>query len=203
MPKCKICQAKFKPKYNSIEKWCGPECAVEYLRLLHVKKIKKEKREFKIKDTKWDKKLQTEVQKIARYIDVGLPCLARGHEGQIHGGHVYSKGGYKEMRFNLHNIHRQSAQSNHFQNDDGKMRDGIEMEYGIEYLEFIKSLIGKPIPKFTNEEYREKFEIAKSISKMLYNKGPFDLKTRIDLRNQANKTLGIYDEPRLKFKINI
>ena len=34
---------------------------------------------------------------------------------QMHAGHVYSRGSNPMLRFNLHNIHRQSAQSNHFQ----------------------------------------------------------------------------------------
>lgn len=71
----------------------------------------------KEKIKKWDKILRTELQKIARLIDYGLPCLARNISGQVHGGHIFATGGNKTISYNLHNIHRQSAHSNHFQND--------------------------------------------------------------------------------------
>ena len=80
---------------------------------------KKKDRDEKSLNTDWGPKLQDVVNAIVRTIDKDLLCLARNKRGQMHAGHVYARGGNATIRYNLHNIHRQSAQSNHHQNDDG------------------------------------------------------------------------------------
>ena len=169
------------------------------------KDVKTEKRREtrKEKDSikNWKKCLQTKVQFIARLIDKDLPCLARQKKAnQFHGGHVLSKGGNPEMRFNLHNIHRQSAQSNTFYSDDALMQEGIIREYGMKYLVFIKELKGKEIPKFSNEEYHKKYKIAlKIINALKKENRTFDVEERIELRNRFNFELGIYDWERSQY----
>lgn len=215
MRKCVICKAKFTAKHKSIERWCSPEHGYEYAKMLKEKKEKKEFREYKKKTkekiTNWKTELQKKVQQIARLIDTGLPCIARGPSstgniGQIHGGHVYPKGGYPQMRFNLHNIHRQGAHSNHFQNDDGKMRDGVEREYGTEYLNFLKSMTGTQPPKLSNKEYHEKYKLANLIvnklKKATASGGTYAKFQRLSLRNQINYILNIYPESLCSYKIN-
>lgn len=167
-----------------------------------VEKTQKAKHKAeKVKVTNWKNKLQTKVQEIARLIDHGQLCLARQIEcKQAHGGHVFSKGGHAEMRFNLHNIHKQSAYSNTFKNDDGLMQEGIIREYGNEYLEFIKSLRSHPVPKLSNLEYHEAYKrackIANSLKKAKRKRTPSQ---RISMRNQANKEIGIYQESQNNF----
>jgi hypothetical protein len=169
--------------------------AVEHANKAIERKKKAETKVLKEKTTNWKNKLQTKVQEIARLIDKGLPCIARGNSKQLHGGHVLPKKGNECMRFNLHNIHRQGAHSNHFQNDDAVMREGVEKEYGESYLTFIKSLAKKPIPKLHEREYMAKYQIAHEISKALIKKcQTYSLEERIELRNRYNLEIGIYEE---------
>mgnify|MGYP000406161682 CR=1 FL=1 len=168
------------------------------------KKVEKQERkrlnEKKKKITDWKKKLQDEINKIARFIDYKLPCLARDYyPGQMHGGHVFSRGGNSNIRYNLHNIHRQSAQSNKWQNDDPELREGVIREYGDEYLEWLRSLKGSPQVKYSNVEYFEFKTKAAAIARKLEKENnkldrPRTAKERIDLRNKINEELGIYPE---------
>jgi len=161
---------------------------------------REKKRSDKEKVIKWRPKLQTKVQEIARIIDKGLACLARGTNGQIHGGHVFSKGGHSTSSLNLHNIHRQSAYSNTYLNDDGLFRDKLSQEYGKEYLEFIRSFEKHSPLKITNLEYKEKYYLACEIANELRKKGnEYDLNSRIVLRNKVNIALGIYEKEYCEF----
>lgn len=165
-------------------------------------KKKKEYKKEKQKVENWKNKLQTKVQEIARLIDYGQDCLARQIPGkQMHGGHILSKGGHSECRFNFHNIHRQSAYSNTYQNDDDLMKEGLEREYGKEYLDFVKSLKGREIPKWSNLEYHDFYKKACKIANaMRTDLKVNDAETRIELRNKANSTLSIYPKESSVFK---
>jgi hypothetical protein len=169
---------------------------IESQKKQYIKKQKEEHKELKNKITDWTKKLQDKVQEIARLIDKGQPCLARGYTNcQFHGGHVISRGAGANIKLNLHNIHRQSAQSNHWQNDDALMKKGLEFEYGVNYLNFIEELRRCPVPKYTNEEYQMFYSIACGIATRLKKEGKeYNLEERIELRNQINMELGIYSE---------
>jgi hypothetical protein len=193
--------------YNSY--YCSKECISEYYSQHSENVIKKSRLEVK-KDFLKEKraiinykvKLQNKVQEIARLIDHHLPCLARGKFGQMHGGHIYSKGSSPNCKFNLHNIHRQSAQSNHWQNDDYLLREGLKKEYGDEYFEFILSLRNTAVVKYSNKEYEDFYKMACKIATSLRNNindEPYSLIERIELRNDINKTLGIYDNRFLVF----
>lgn len=153
--------------------------------------------------TDYKPKLQTVVNQISRLIDIGLPCLARGyHANQIHAGHVYARGGNQIMRYNLHNIHRQSAQSNKSGNDDGLLREGLVNEYGQDYMNFISELRQTPPVKYTNPEYIELYKNACKIANMLKKQGktyPFP-EQRIEMRNEINNALGIYDQKYCEYK---
>lgn len=159
-----------------------------------VKKEQKAKdKKMKENLTRWDAILRAEIQKIARLIDYGLPCLARNTSGQMHGGHIFATGGNKTMSYNLHNIHRQSAYSNHFQNDDGLLREGLQNEYGKEYLYFISNLRRIEALKHSNEQYHQFYLKARKISLKLSKKRlMYSLPERILLRNEINLELGIY-----------
>ena len=167
-----------------------------------VKETEKEKtRKMRESITNYKNKLQTEVQLISRLIDKDLPCLARGKFGKMAGGHVFSKGGHAQMRFNLNNIHRQSFASNNCQNDDGLLREKLEIEYGSEYLEYIKGLRAYDVPDYTNKEYKEFYQKALVISNRLKKLDrTYDKEERIQLRNEINLELGIYNEVQCVFK---
>ena len=140
------------------------------------KKLAKEEsrklRERRLANVNYKVKLQDKINEIVRLIDIGLLCLARGtHAGQIHGGHIFSRGSSPQMKYNLHNIHRQSAQSNHYQNEDGLLRDGLKKEYGEDYYNFLSSMQGNPVVKYSNEEYREFYNRANKIARDLKKQG--------------------------------
>ena len=180
---------------------------IEKSKIKAIKKVKKEsiKAIKKLKDdnTNWKNKTQTKVQEIARLVDFGLTCIATKQNGQIHGGHLYTKGGNQQMRFNLHNIHRQCAQSNHNHNDNVSLRDGIEEEYGYDYCEFIRGLKAYPIPNYTNFEYHEFYRKACKIANSLKkNKRVRTADQRISMRNEINKELGIYTDEQNVFNSN-
>ena len=152
-----------------------------------------EHKALKDKLTNWSSKLQDEVNKIVRLIDKDLPCLARKTGGQMHAGHVFARGGNQTIRYNLHNIHRQCARSNHFQNDDGLLREGIVEEYGSDYMAFISELRKTPALNLSNSEYKELYYKAKKIVLRLKKADlNYSLDNRIIIRNKINKELGVY-----------
>jgi hypothetical protein len=204
--KCKHCGEKFTPKYSSLEQFCSKEdCRIQFA-ILTVKKKKEseekarqrkniiEKRNLRSATTNWKNALQDEINKIVRLIDKDLPCLARKKIGKMNAGHVFSRGSSPTIRFNLHNIHRQNAQSNHFQNDDGLLREGLSIEYGEEYFTFISELRRTPKLKYKDFEYevftKEAKKIVLSLAKLDLT---YSLKNRIDMRNKINEQLGIYE----------
>lgn len=211
--KCPYCKEKYTPKYLSTEPCPKYDCR---LKVLEAKKAKIEKKVVSIrkkaqKEAKealidYQKELQQEVQKIARFIDHKCLCLARNIVPfKKDGGHVYSRGSATNISLNVHNIFLQSAASNHFQNDDGLMRDGVVRVFGVEYLEFITALKRTPITKYTNEEYKEILAKARVVSRRLAKENDQLItfrnpEQRIELRNQINIELGIYPVEYCVFK---
>lgn len=192
-PKCKIDWAMNDEEGKN---WLSKQTAFKMRKNEKEKKkeANRKKREAKALTKDWSKELQVEVNKIVRYIDNGLPCLARNQRGQMHAGHVYARGGNQTIKYNLHNIHRQCAQSNHHQNDDGKLREGIVNEYGQSYMDFISELRRTPSMNYNNVEYRELTEKARAIYNEISKKERvFSKSERIEMRNRINLELGIYE----------
>lgn len=206
--KCIVCKKLFQP-FKTTQRTCSVQCAIDYAKSKEEKRQAKEwlerKKVLKLKTTDWKKSLQTEINKIARLIDLGLPCLATNYPAnQMHGGHVYSRGGHSNMRFHLANIHRQAANSNHWQNDDAKLRDGLINEYGQDYFDWLTSLKSMPQVKYTNEDYNTLTTKARAIVRRLEKMNnsvnlPRSVKERIELRSQINEELSIYPEQYQKF----
>lgn len=198
--KCKFCHNSFAPS-KSTQIVCSYQCAVDYQKLPQqqekIAKQAKKNQEKELKDTitKWSVKLQGKVQEIARLIDYGQNCLAKNKQAkQFHGGHVFSRGSNSNIKYNLHNIFAQSAQSNHFQADDVLMREGVVREFGSVYLDFITCLKSTPIIKRTNEEYMELYRNACEISNVLKkDKQILTAEMRIEKRNEINLQLNIYE----------
>jgi len=182
---------------------------IERSRIVAQKKVQKDmkakERERKKEITDYKPKLQDKVNAIVRLIDIGQPCLAKQvHAAQIHAGHVYSRGAHPAIKFNLHNIHRQSAQSNHWQSDDQLMIEGLSREYGEEYAEFVGELRQTETLKFSNHEYQEFYKKACEIEKKLRHSGRvFSTTQRIEMRNRVNRLLGIYEESKCVFEVNV
>lgn len=213
---CRFCRKKFEQKIFNY-RYCEstPECkeagtdfkikkAIEQGRK-NIETAKKEKY-AKIKDnvTDYKKFLQDDVQKISKLIDYGLRGL---HEtpndtGIVQSGHVYSKKNNEQMRFNLHNLHRQGAKSNMALVYDEEFRDGLISEYGIEYFNFIKSLKSQPLPKIKQNEYKEyHFKALAIIKRLQLTFTHYSKKERLELRNSINRELSIYPDEYTQFKI--
>lgn len=203
--KCKHCGDYYLPKFKSTEPCSKYECRLIELKNKTPKINKKIMYIAKKEQTDYKKALQLEVQKIARLIDYKCLCLARNIvPKQSHGGHLYNRSSNANMCFNLHNIFTQSAMSNHFQNDDGLMRDGVVRVFGQDYLDFINSLKSTPVQKYTNEDYKFFLQKARVITKQLTEwnnqlEQPRSATSRIHLRNWANTELGIYPNEFLNF----
>jgi len=206
LKKCKSCGSEFLPRYNTTQQVCSQSCAIKLGREKQAAKAKKEhsqqKKKFKQGDLRWTKfKLQQTVNAIVRAIDKDLPCLATGkHSGQMQAGHVFSRGAHPQMRFNLHNIHRQTAYSNNQQSHDALMQERLAEEYGVDYLDHLKQLRGSQPPKLTAYDYYEAhlrgLKVLKGLSQ-LEQQGPEE---RVQLRDKVNSALGIYPPDILQFR---
>lgn len=199
------CGKMFIPMFSTVQMVCSPKCAHLYN---SEKEINKRYEQTKVEVENLDiykERLQTKIQEITRLIDKDLPCLATKRiPNQMHGGHIYARGGNSYMAMNLHNIHRQSAQSNHFQNDDGLMKEGLKNEYGEHYLEFISNLRSTPCPNITPLEYMKIYKVAcKIANKLIKLNLTYPLKKRIELRNEINLELGIYSSQYCIFELTI
>lgn len=170
----------------------------------NIQNAKKEKYS-KIKDnvTDYKKFLQHDIQKIAKLIDYGLRGLheTANDNGDIQGGHIYSKKNNEQMRFNLHNVHRQGAKSNMALVYDEELKDALKLEYGNDYFEFIKSLKSQPLPKIKQDEYKEyHFKALGVIKRLQLTFSTYSKKERLELRNSINKELSIYPDEFTQFK---
>lgn len=212
---CKHCKKKFVQKTFNLRYCCETEecreaCAkyvLEKKKRAIEKKTKERSKErlrvMKENITNYKKLLQDDVNQIAKLIDFGLKGLhvSSPYDTEIQAGHVYSVKNNEQMRFNLHNIHRQGAKSNMALVYDEEFRDALIDEYGNDYFLFIKGLKKQPLQRIKQHEYKEYHERALSIIKRLKK----DLKQRslterIELRNEINRELGIYEEQFIIFK---
>lgn len=197
--KCK-CGADFEPLYhNGIikSKMCVP-CLIAKGKKKREAQSRKETKELKEKiktHSQWLNELQKYINKIARLIDYGQPCIARPNLKNENGGHFKSVGSSNSIRFNLHNIHGQSIHSNKWKSgEEGLFRLGLIRVYGVEYCEYVESLnLLYPTIKLSTEDIKTAISTSKSIIKELESKLlVYTGKDRIELRNKYNKLLGIY-----------
>lgn len=167
------------------------------VRVKQKKENKKKKESMKIDLMSIDKYrsqyVQPVINAIARKIDFGCPCIATENFGKMNAGHYISVGANRTIALNLHNLHNQAFESNHFKSGDTlKYQQGIIKIYGQEYLDYMESLKSCPPLNLTKLDLKEIKENASQILKSLDDvfKPPNE---RIRLRNEINKQLGIYD----------
>lgn len=203
-------------KYGLCKKKCYPDwllnseagqiklqkSVIEAKRIVKSGNIK-ESRKAKIRllsaDKYREKYVQPKINKIARLIDYLCPCIATDNFGKMNGGHYISVGANRSTSLNLHNIHIQSFESNHFKSGDNiKYEKGIIERYGIGYLEFMKSLHQTPKLGLKVSDLELIIGKANRIIKELGSENntltePRESTQRIILRDNYNKELGIYD----------
>ena len=197
--KCKMCPTYFTPK-NSFQKVCSPKCAIEYAKQQRIKKNRKERRQKlpELYPTKYRGLLQTEVNKLAREIDIACgfsTCIDCGETlvgiGQVDAAHFHNSKNHGNIRYNLHNIHSARSSCN-FYSDSHKQgyKQGLAKRYGKVYLERVKGLdkLYSDI-KLTNKEVAEKLKIVRKINREF---DTYKINDGISARDMFNEIIGIY-----------
>lgn len=121
--KCAACRDVFTPA-RSMQKVCGPLCAVAWAQKLATQKAARAKREERksIRERlekaktrgKHLRELQAAFNAWIRARDAGKPCISCGrfHQGQWHAGHYRSVGSEPALRFEPDNVHLQCQPCN-------------------------------------------------------------------------------------------
>ena len=203
MRTCKSCKEKFEPTYSSVQMTCSVSCAIDLTNANSKKKKKSEQRNKRtshshlfIKENKAD--LQNTINHIARLIDKGCKCIdCERTEAKPcwDGGHRESRGSNPTLRYNLHNIFKQTRYCNS-KSEGNKVayNDGLIEMYGNIYYKKVDAL------KLTYESlhllHSEIPAFLKEARKVLRELKSLDLEyspeVRIELREKYNKRIGIY-----------
>ena len=167
MPKCKACKEAFTP-FNSMQKACGPKCALKLVELQKKEKNKLFSSESVKKARKQLKKLsdsdravitrraQTAFNAYIRKRDEKEFCISccRHHQGQYHAGHYRSVRSSPENRYNELNVHKQcSACNNHLSGNLIAYRVNLIDKIGLDAVELIEN--SSKAKKYTIEELKE------------------------------------------------
>lgn len=207
--KCKICLSHYwlesnEAKVRSMRNLSGVctsiDCMAKHsLNLLDKARAKQrleDKREWRqkkkmMKESLGQKKdlLQDEINRIARYLDRELPCIARPMENTHYydAGHVYSRGAHPSLKYHLWNVHKQGVKSNRDKGGEQLlMLEGIEFRYGLDRREYVESLPSKyPRLNMTMDEKAIALKEARKIYRELERGAEYD-------RDYINERLGIY-----------
>ena len=210
--KCKFCKTPFTPKHSTTEVACSMTCAIELSKIIVTKQRNQNKRleRDKLKEKSkteesYRVELQRKINEIARLIDVGCMCISSQKpmiKGKtiIHGGHRFNVNDFRDIRYNLLNIHAQSLRENKFKrgNADG-YNLGLKMFYGEDYFNEVMNLPNKyKNMKWLKSEIIEAHSKALMIIKQLkkinaaHNDEPRNIFQRIELRKKYNQILGLY-----------
>lgn len=156
------------------------------------KKLREQKQSLKNKSF-YEKKLQTEVNKIARLIDFDKGCISctHGHNSaftrQAHGGHKKSVGSNATLRFHLDNIHKQCSICNaQLGGNPHEYYKGLVKRYGKDYADSVEQLSSKyRTLKLTIDDLKEAIKKARQIVR--------EIEAGTDLtRLEVNEKIGIY-----------
>lgn len=147
--RCPSCKDVFTPT-RSMQKVCGPVCAVAHARKLADQKAARAKRDerkslrealekAKTRSTHL-RELQTAFNAWIRARDAGLPCISCGRpaswRGQWDAGHYRSVGSNPSMRFDPLNVNKQCGPCNvHLSGNLIAYRTGLVKKIGLEAVE--------------------------------------------------------------------
>lgn len=208
--KCRNCKIKHEP-YNSLDNWCKAiDCQTAKAMYLLGKKKKQDEKQSKsdkrnkrtihshlfIKENKSD--LQNTINHIARLIDKGIRCIdcERTEANPCwDGGHRKSRGSTPSLRYNLHNIFKQTRYCNSkSEGNKSDYNEGLTKMYGNVYFEKVIALerTYATLNLFHSEippALKEARKILRELKKLDLEYSP---KQRIRLREQYNKRIGIY-----------
>ncbi len=200
--KCRNCKDLFTP-FKTTTIVCSLECSIELTKANREKKAKSIQRNKRtthshlyIKENKAD--LQKTINHIARLIDKGIRCIdCERTEAKPcwDGGHRESRGSNPTLRYNLHNIFKQTRYCNS-KSEGNKIayNEGIIKMYGNIYFEKVNAL--KLTYTTINLLHSEIPPALKEARKILRELKKLDLEytpeQRIKLRDEYNKRIGIY-----------
>lgn len=194
--KCKNCPNRFIP-FRPLQQACSPACAIVLGRKLIEKqeanKWKTIKNGLKTMSF-YEKKLQNEVNTIARLIDYGQTCISCNKNGKPQAGHRHSIGANKTIRFNLHNLHFQDYRCNvELSGNPDNYDKGLTEKYGQQYQEYVNQTLvcDYPVLKWSKDELIEATAKARKIIRDYQHK-ILEAKERIEIRTKFNKEIGIY-----------
>jgi Bacteriophage Lambda NinG protein len=209
--KCKVCGKVFSPS-NSIQKVCSVNCAIEFAKKATVKESltvqKQEKKAWEFRKSEMKEKIKTlsdyqnelqkEINKIIRLLDRGHGCISSGRNtgSKFDAGHLFSRGAFPSIRFNLHNIWSQSVHDNQYLSGNfNGFRTRLIEKFGASYFEYIEGLRAEyPSLKLSKEELVDAKLICKEINKQLQDEGYLTDQERLEYRYKLNKRIGIYEK---------
>lgn len=197
--KCKHCKEVFQ-KSEPLQMCCSIKCAIAYTKGLKEKAESKEwnqrKKEIKEKIktlADWKNDLQNVVNWIVKELDKDLPCISHPDmTGFLRwdAGHAFTVKAHSDIRFNLHNIHKQNSQSNELYGYCPEYQQGLLNRYGQGYLDMVLRL-----PLTWNGIGKKKFKINLIRDEYLPNARRIqrEMKAGAEFtRDQINEMIGIY-----------
>jgi len=199
--KCAECKNKFNPS-KPLQTTCSIPCAIAYGKKLI---LKKEKTEWKEKKKVLKEKLKTlgdhqqelqrEINKIARIIDFGYPCISCGGNGKPQAGHYHTTQAHPAIRYNLFNIWIQDYYCNvELSANITKYTQGLINYFGMELKNYVETgLINEfQLLKLSKEEIKEKTALVREIIRRMPPEKKYSNQERIELRKSLNQEIGIY-----------
>ena len=153
--KCKACGEKFSP-FNSLQKACGPACALKVGRQELQRKAKQDTRERKQKlktRQDWLREAQAVFNKYIRLRDVDNPCISCGrlHNGKVNAGHYRTVKAAPHLRFDERQVNLQCEPCNSYLSGNiGEYRIGLIRKIGLDEVEAIES--DNRVKRWTIEE---------------------------------------------------
>jgi hypothetical protein len=202
--KCKHCKDPFVKKgFN--QKYCMAKkaCIKAFLDSERKLKEKAEQREWnkhkkeqieKMKTlSQWKDDLQIVVNWIARELDKDQPCISHPEVKDFlryDAGHYYTVKSHSDIRFNLHNIHKQNSESNERHGGNADYTRGLKQRYGQDYLDMVLGLPlryeGTGKEKYTIPNIRDIYlPNARKVKREMMKGADFT-------RDQVNEMIGIY-----------
>ena len=162
------------------------------------KKWTQRKKAYKEIKTDYYKLLQTEINKIARYIDHDQLCIScQKIPKKKNGCHFKSVGGHENIRYNLLNIYLGCERCN--KELGGNVHgydDGLILVFGKEFWEYLKFQLFQDFKllQIREETVKEKLKIARKIvSELENNLEKNNTEKRLELRKMYNERIGIYN----------
>lgn len=209
MPRCKCCKDKFEPKYFN-QKFCmdKDECISAFTIWAKDHKDKAEQKDWnkrrkqmdiKVNPVKYKKKLQDNINKLARMVDERFKldtCIDCGKPfgKQKDGGHFNSVGSNPTLRFNLHNIHTQKSDCNQNGLGGGRRLEyyrGLAERYNQEYADYVDT--GLQIKyKYLGLSEQDIYDKYILTNKLIRDFNTFAMKDPRQGRELLNKLIGIY-----------